>query len=52
MMDGKGQAMALQIKIEEVEKWIKEQEKECGEKYRVIMSFGIAAGIMLGILLI
>ncbi len=52
MMDGIGQAMALQIKIEEIEKWIKEQEAEGREKYKVIMSLGIATGIMVGILLI
>lgn len=52
MMDGVGQAMALQLKIEEAERWIYEQEKEGREKYKVIMSLGIAGGVMLGILLL
>lgn len=52
MIDGEGQAKALQHRIEELDGWITGQEKEADEKSRVIMSLGIGAGLLLIIVLL
>lgn len=51
MIDKEGQVKALQQKVEELDGWIKGQEKEIKEKNKVIMSLGIGAGFLLIIVL-
>lgn len=47
-----GQARAISVYIEEIQKWITQLEKEEKDQNKVIMSLGAAAGILLSVLLL
>lgn len=51
-MEREGQAQALERYIEEMNRWIEQMEREEKNKKKVIVSFGIAAGTMLSIILL
>ena len=52
LLDSKGQAKALQRRMDELDGWIARQEREGKEQNRVIMSAGIAGGVLFAILLL
>ena len=52
LSDSEGQAKALQRSMDELDRWIAVQEKEGRERNKIIMSIGIAGGVLLAILLL